>query len=71
MPRISLIDACRDRQLLGATLEWRHQQLEVLNLFGDDSLPTVVMAAGQQGGSSSMAVATAISGRRCGLIWTR
>jgi hypothetical protein len=55
-----LLKACGDPQLLGATLEWRPKQREVLRLFGDDDLRVVVVAAGRQGGKSSMAVATAL-----------
>lgn len=59
---VPLVKACQDRQLLGATLQWRPKQLEVLDLFGDDALRLVVVSAGRQGGKSSMAVATAIWG---------
>jgi hypothetical protein len=60
-----LVKACEDPRLLGATLQWRPKQLEVLKLFGDDDLRLVVCAAGRQGGKSSMAVATAIWGATC------
>lgn len=63
--QIPLLDACVDPQLLGADIQWRPKQLDVLRLFGDDNLRLVVVAAGRQGGKSSMAVATAIWSSTC------
>jgi hypothetical protein len=57
-----LLEACRHRELLGATVDWRSRQLEILDLFGRDDLRVVLVAAGRQGGKSSMAIATAIWG---------
>jgi hypothetical protein len=59
---VSLTKAVSDRRLLGATLEWRPRQLDLLKLFGRDDLRLVVAAAGRQGGKTSAAVATAIWG---------
>jgi hypothetical protein len=44
---------------LGAQIEWRPKQLEVLAVFGGP-VGTVVLSAGRQGGKSSTAMATAI-----------
>jgi hypothetical protein len=56
---VSLVAAARDRRLLGAQIDWRPKQLEVLELFGGP-VGTVVLSAGRQGGKSSTAMATAI-----------
>ncbi len=59
---IPLRVALTDPRLLGGTIRWRPKQLEVLGLFARDDLRTVLVAAGRQGGKSSMAIATAIWG---------
>jgi hypothetical protein len=56
---ISLVRACRDRRLLGAQISWRPRQLEVLGAFGGPA-SSVTVAAGRQGGKTSMAMAAAV-----------
>lgn len=60
--KLGLEQACTDPRLLGASIPWRPKQLEVLRQFGDDALRLVVVAAGRQGGKTSMACAAAIWG---------
>lgn len=59
MSVLSLVAAARDRRLLGASIEWRSRQLDVLEVFGGP-VGTIVLAAGRQGGKTSMAMAAAI-----------
>lgn len=56
---VPLVRAAKDKRLLGASIEWRPRQLDVLEVFGGP-IGTVLLAAGRQGGKSSMAAATAI-----------
>jgi Terminase large subunit, T4likevirus-type, N-terminal len=57
---VPLVRFASDPRLGGATIEWRERQLDVLELFGRDDLRVVALAAGRQGGKSTMAVATAL-----------
>jgi hypothetical protein len=57
---VPLVKAATDRRLLGATIDWRPRQVDLLQLFGRDDLRLVVVSAGRQGGKTSAAVATAI-----------
>ena len=56
---VSLVAAAKDRRLLGASIDWRQPQLDVLEVFGGP-IGKVLLAAGRQGGKSSMAVATGV-----------
>jgi hypothetical protein len=57
---VPLVQACRDRQLLGATLDWRTQQLELMATLEG---PEVLHAwnCSRQSGKTSMEAACAVA----------
>jgi phage terminase large subunit-like protein len=62
---VPLRRAATDPRLLGATITWRSRQLDMLDLFGDDALRLLVVAAGRQGGKTTAAGATGIWNATC------
>ncbi len=56
----TLVDAARDRGLLGSTIEWWPKQLELLRSLEDPQIRTHVWAIGRQSGKTSMAAALAV-----------
>ena len=58
--KVSLVKAAQDKRLLGATIDWRPQQLDLMALL-EGPETTLAFCCSRQSGKSSLAAAAAVS----------